>query len=160
MTDIEQQVVSALRWRKRRFALTIPWVAGWGLFMTVWFAMTQRESLIRGLFPVLGAAAAILVVMRWMLARETREAEQALKSGDARAWLRSYLDKRMSDARFVVWIFPIAGTVLAWLQWDRHAPGTERIFVAGLVVLAVFLVGATWWAARELRNLRRERASL
>jgi hypothetical protein len=160
MTDIEQQIVSALRWRKRRFALTVPWVAAWGLFMTAWFSLTQRESVLRAVFPVVGVAVAIFLLMFWMLARDTRQAEQALKGGDARLWLQIFLDKRISDARFGVWIFPIAGVVLAWLQWDLHAPGTERIFLVGLFVLAVFVIGATWWSVRELRQLRRQRGSL
>ena len=162
MTEIEEKIVSTLRWKKRRNALTVAFAVTWGLFLALWWAgVDPDQTFRRQLLIFLGAIGLPLsFTMRRMLARETVQAEHAMTAGDPKNWFRTFLDRGIRDARFSAWLAPLMGSVLAFAIWKLHAPGTENRFIAGLFGLVAFTAGLTLWAVRELRQLRRERASI
>jgi hypothetical protein len=161
MTEIEEKIIARLRRKRRSMPIQIGAGVLWMILLACWFSAVDPDKTLRGeLWTAMFVVLAIFLFARRVILRDTQSAEQALRSGAARAWFQTYLDKLIRDARWTVWLCPVGAPILAWTQWELHSPGTERAYVTGLGVLLAISVAATWWAARELRQLRRERARI
>jgi hypothetical protein len=134
----------------------------WGLFCAAWNASVNSDKSFYGeLIAIALPIAGVLLFLPRMFRRHVLDAERAARrGGELQTWYRGLLDRSIRGLRGLIGIVALAAAALAGIQWELHTTGTERRYAVGLIGLVAFAVAFILWAARELRQLRRERASI